>query len=450
MDLNIENYSLVELMVVLDLSEDPDKEETMKKSQEMIDKFTNENKLILADFFTKARDKVLEYLDSMDEIEESYQMIFDQNFQFDCEKEPKNNTIYENNEPIVLSTECKTPINPQYRNTVKKMIVVNSTYLKKQSECDFSFDLSEPITDVLSLSLFSFQIPYTWYNIDEAYGTNKFYITDKDGEKVIKLESGQYTNTSLAMEVSSKLTDVISTTASCSFSSTTGKVTMTLPKSFTEVCFYKDGDSSKSNYNLGYILGFRKNTYKRSNVTGNSWNIISESVCSSNGTHNLQLMVDDFNKNRLNTNIINMYDNADANLRTPVFFNHTIERNQNDEVISTTPRTLTQNQIFAMNRIETDRSQNASFSKTNTIKTSDMFAILPTGHDKKSIGDMCSEYNESLQSNQRAYFGPTTLSRMHIKLLDDRGNVLNLNGNDWSFTLVCETLYQGAQKKVVE
>jgi len=450
MDLNIENYSLVELMVVLDLSEDPDKEETMKKSQEMIDKFTNENKLILADFFTKARDKVLEYLDSVDEIEESYQMILDQNFQLDCDDGDKNNTIYENNEAIILPSNCETKINPQYRNTLKKMIVVNSEYLKKQNECDFSFDLSEPIADVLSLSLYSFQIPYTWYNVDETYGTNKFYVINDKTENTIELVSGQYNSSSLSSEVSSKLSDVISTTASCSFNPITGRVTITLPTSATEICFYKNGDGSKSNYNLGYILGFRQNAYKRTSSANSAWKIVSEAVCSSKGAHNLQLMIDDFNKNRLNTNIINMYDNADANLRTPVFFNHTIERNQNDEVIKTTPRTLTQNQIFAMNRIETDRSQNSSYSKTNTISTSDMFAILPTGHDKKSIGEMCSEYGESLQSNQRAYFGPTTLSRMHVKLLDDHGNVLNLNGNDWSFTLICETLYQGAQKNTSE
>jgi len=31
---------------------------------------------------------------------------------------------------------------------------------------------------------------------------------------------------------------------------------------------------------------------------------------------------------------------------------------------------------------------------------------------------------------------------MNVKLLDDKGNILNLNGNDWCVTLVCQSLYQ--------
>ena len=448
MDLNIENYSLVELMVVLDLSETPDKEETIKKSQEMIDKFTEENKLILADFFTKARDKVIEYLDSMEDIDESYRLILDQNFPYDCDDE-QSTILYKNMEPLIKSTNCKMNVNSQYRNTMTRMLIINSEYLKKQNECDFSFDLSEPITDVLSISLYSFQIPYTWYNIDSLYGTNKFYVTNNDTLSGIELDHGQYDNETLVSTVESKLSDLI-TTATCSFNKVNGKVTFTFPKSVSEVCFFKEDDNTKINYNLGYILGFRKVIYERNNVIDDVWSITSEAVCNSSGSRNLQIMLDDFNKNRLNTNLINMYNNADPNLKTPVYFNYTIERNQNAEVVETTPRTLTQNQIYAMNQIESDRSKNAGFTKTNTVNTSDMFATLSINRDKKNIGEMCSQQEESLQKNKREYFGSTTLSRMHIKLLDDRGNILSLNGNDWSFTIICETLYQGSQKEKSE
>ena len=61
---------------------------------------------------------------------------------------------------------------------------------------------------------------------------------------------------------------------------------------------------------------------------------------------------------------------------------------------------------------------------------------------------MCLEFGGTMQNNKRVYFGPVTMSRMRIRLLDDKGNTINLNGNDWSFTLVCETLYQGTQKKL--
>jgi hypothetical protein len=35
---------------------------------------------------------------------------------------------------------------------------------------------------------------------------------------------------------------------------------------------------------------------------------------------------------------------------------------------------------------------------------------------------------------------------MSIKLITDKGNVLDLNGSNWSFTLLCEQLYKQASK----
>jgi hypothetical protein len=34
------------------------------------------------------------------------------------------------------------------------------------------------------------------------------------------------------------------------------------------------------------------------------------------------------------------------------------------------------------------------------------------------------------------------IERLRIKLLDENGNILNLNGADWSVTIIAEVLYQ--------
>ena len=57
-------------------------------------------------------------------------------------------------------------------------------------------------------------------------------------------------------------------------------------------------------------------------------------------------------------------------------------------------------------------------------------------------GTLLVDFSGSLQDNSRVYFGPVNIDRMAVKLLDDKGNILNLNGNDWCLTLVCECLYQ--------
>ena len=43
---------------------------------------------------------------------------------------------------------------------------------------------------------------------------------------------------------------------------------------------------------------------------------------------------------------------------------------------------------------------------------------------------------------KRSYFGPLTIDKLGIKLMDDNGFTLDLNGLDWSVSLVTEHLYK--------
>jgi len=55
---------------------------------------------------------------------------------------------------------------------------------------------------------------------------------------------------------------------------------------------------------------------------------------------------------------------------------------------------------------------------------------------------MYIDFSGQLQENKRVYFGPVDIERMRVKLVTDKGHVVNLNGGDWSFIMLCETLYQ--------
>jgi hypothetical protein len=57
-------------------------------------------------------------------------------------------------------------------------------------------------------------------------------------------------------------------------------------------------------------------------------------------------------------------------------------------------------------------------------------------------GDIYVEFSGSLQDNRRNYFGPVDIDRLRVKLLDDKGNVVDLHGGDWSMTIISENLYQ--------
>ena len=111
-------------------------------------------------------------------------------------------------------------------------------------------------------------------------------------------------------------------------------------------------------------------------------------------------------------------------------------------VLPSAPRTLTQAQIYTINSINSNNNNLTNYlAKAPT--SSDIIAIVPVKTSTGvPTGSLLVEFSGSLQDNSRVYFGPVNIDRMAVKLLDDKGNVLNLNGNDWCFTLICECLYQ--------
>ena len=106
------------------------------------------------------------------------------------------------------------------------------------------------------------------------------------------------------------------------------------------------------------------------------------------------------------------------------------------------PRTITQAQLYTINEINKNNNNLTDYlAKAPT--SSDILAIIPVKTSTGvPTGSLLVEFSGSLQNISRTYFGPVNIDRMAVKLLDDKGNVLNLNGNDWCFTLICECLYQ--------
>ena len=57
-------------------------------------------------------------------------------------------------------------------------------------------------------------------------------------------------------------------------------------------------------------------------------------------------------------------------------------------------------------------------------------------------GSSYIEFGGTLQNQERIYFGPVNIHRMSVKLVTDRGDVVDLNNVNWSFSLLCEQLYK--------
>jgi len=542
-DTNIDNYTISELLTILDLNNNPTINEINEKTDFYINKYTHTNEIIdkeeMIDFFYNIKNTLLQY------IEDLYitpQQLKQTNNWFENQSLKQNTTsvntkstsntsqinkiterkqkidIYNDNhlpmnrEQLGINNTHEVPIaqdvlNPNLKNITSRIIVLDSQY--RQSSCptetssDYILDLSEPLLNVLSLRLYSFSIPYTWYVIDEIYGNNYFWIIFNDSTSIkITIESGNYstsTFTSTLITSISKFLLPSSTIPSLPFvdiNPNNGKITLNLYSSTrisdnkiidetTIISFFNINpifDPSNNvcvqtiaiNQTLGWIMGFRIPCVNV-NTNGNT----AISLPDLYGPKYFILVIDDLNQNHINNGLIGITEMSKT-LKLPNYYTPdlpyictpAINQTQNSNMIINTaelandadagilivdklnityspiqtilpsaPRTLTQSQIYTINEIIKNNKQTYNY-KLKAPVVSDTFAILPIKLGNMRMGDVNTEFGGSMQDNKRIYFGPVNISRLRIKLLDDKGNIINLNGADWCVTIISENLYQ--------
>jgi len=361
--------------------------------------------------------------------------------------EQTSNEVAQSNQVSVV----KGNKNPYLKNTFTKIINIDSQFRQNvldnntgNASSDFIIDLNEPIIDIVSLKMYSIQIPYTWYVFDEINYSNIFYVDDT----LISIEPGNYLLEELCVEINSKLTEEnLNTKVSVSSNINSGKIKFTLDKSITKILFYSTSTFNsivKQNSSMGWYMGFRKSSYKNPNTEQN-WEIKAESVADLYGTKYAMVYLDDFNQNRINNSIINLSDNKNETLSYPSYFtndlsNHT-DKDGNVIILPENPRRNTNAQRYAMNEIINSRTNTVN-NRINPYSSTDIIGIIPIKKNGFPIGESFIEYGGSLQGNERAYFGPVTISKIRVKLINDKGDLINLNGCDWSFSMLCEVLYQ--------
>lgn len=105
----------------------------------------------------------------------------------------------------------------------------------------------------------------------------------------------------------------------------------------------------------------------------------------------------------------------------------------------------TSQQLYAFNQqVQSQIVKTKSYSSGPFVK--DVFGIIPIKTSGMAIGSVYVEFGGSMQNQQRLYFGPVNIHRMTIKLLNDRGNLVDLNNANWSFSFICEQLYKNGEK----
>lgn len=175
--------------------------------------------------------------------------------------------------------------------------------------------------------------------------------------------------------------------------------------------------------------------------------LTADTTVSVNLYNYFMVILDDYNQNHLNDGLITIAP-KDNNLKLPSYANRAkyicdpITGNRlNSGVTDIGSNNLTQNQIYSINQII--NTQNTVKSYTNSgVYVKDIFGLIPIKTTGLVPGQIYVELGGTLQNQDRIYFGPVNIHRMSIKLVNDRGDIVDLNGANWSLQFICEQLYQ--------
>ena len=578
-DTNVSNYTLSELLTIVEIDNDEDVnyDDILDKTNLLIKKFKVKNP-ILSNFFKEVQIQLLQYAQDLEADSDdtsgkivvtprdssiegfgnmSNEAIYpaaekqitdwyenenltqsDQNQENKITQRKQKIGVFGNQhapmkrEQIATTDTFTLPVkqdslNPNLKNTITRFVNLDSQFRQytsgsESSSTNYTFDLSDTLKNALSLSLYSYQIPFSWYVIDEAYGNTCFWVVDTSSNNTIPVSvpSGNYSQTGFQTQLNTSFQNAGFSTPAVSgyveadnpvyYNSNNGKITLFLydgsfndPEgvltsftitSETSIVFYdftgilQCNVSCASNINhyfnntLGWLMGY-KLPYINIDPSGNT----ASSVLDLNGTKYLILVLDDYNQNHVNNSLVsisqysnnlkipsyyspdlpytcltpaqqsnNLKELVDSVVLQSLFDNQTVNaqnglliagKYEDDYaatqiVLPSAPRTLTRAQIYTINEINRNNNNLTNYlAKAPT--SSDILAIIPVKTSTGvPTGSLLVEFSGSLQDNTRVYFGPVNIERMAIKLLDDKGNILNLNGNDWCCTFVCECLYQ--------
>lgn len=293
-------------------------------------------------------------------------------------------------------------INPIKREAEFKNIHFNTKYRDdyyKTSSTNFHYNFPEPCSNVVSLKLTSICVPNSFYLFSSSKGNNRFIVEDNVSGSLntvneIVIPDGNYT----AAQLETYLNDTYFYNSSHP-SAFLQKIHFSIDTHSQKTIFDLSGVPGVTTMNIkfvnnknadnimntaGWIMGFRYGQYTNIGGTDRQSYLMSEGIFNPNEDCTYFLCVDDFNRNVNNSNV--------------VFFQDSTMRN-------------------------------------------DVLAKLQLVDGRFSI-DVNNNYDDSENhTKSRKYHGPVDIKKIHVKLIDQYGRLVDLNNMDFSFSLEITQLY---------
>ena len=337
-----------------------------------------------------------------------------------------------------------------------------------------------------------------YFYIKPLPNANGVYTANNTNDIRIDIPYGTYTRSQLINVINTKLSNNIITQGSSIsiFTKNTiqyTKIRLNINKIFTandyRLVFYdpysfvkcyvgsKSAKNTTWDSTIGWVLGFRSLTeynllksneevdpnddtkvyyigtssYYSSDPTTNVVSISGDTAVNVNLYNYFLIELDDYTQSHLNDGLVTI-TSSETDIPLPSYANrHVTSCDPINESVSIpftgnstesgNVNNLTQKEIYATNeKIASRKNKTKSYSSGPFVK--DIFGLVPMKTSGLQNGTTYIEFGGTLQNQDRTYFGPVNIHRMSVKLMNERGDVVDLNGSNWSFSLICEQLYQ--------
>jgi len=325
---------------------------------------------------------------------------------------------------------ARSNLNNLKRKVITQSIIFNSIYREDYlhtPSTDFTIVLPIHLKNVLSMRLSSLQIPNVIYCISSKKKNNQMYITDTSGNLVqVVFPDGNYSISEFVTNLESLIqTETHDTNYDVSYNPYTQKITI----------------SNTNTFNMNFTKGFELNTgnihTKHNTDCIRPKPIVDISNC--NIVNNSTFVHNQHNCNKIP--ITQTYNTLGwiMGYREPEYTGlntYTTEGLYNG--------LATDYIYFNLNDFNNSQSQsivglfsNSMVSSINS-STSNILGMIPLTSNNWQV---CFVNGNDLIEKKREYFGPVNIYKLKIQLLDQYGNIVDLNNMDFSFSIETETGY---------
>jgi len=375
-DLDLQKYSIQELHELIQVDNPCSFEQIQENSEKLKDSIKQDD--VLED---SKRHKVISFIE--DAVERLYQ-----HYGHSTKIQSRLPGLIE--EPIVKSLPtkyAKGANDPLHRESVTKIISIDSKFRKQyyQTEpSDFQVTLNAPVKNVVRMTLNALELPNSMFPISRDQGNNKFEIRDvsENEFKTVEIPNGSYNYGAIVNAVMFAINNLGGVYADYQVGHSEEPVN-------ARIILRSSTDNTGNKFELRFFDGSPDqnilNTlgwilgFRLNYYKGNDI-YVGEGLYNGGGLNYILLRIDDFNKN------------------------------SNDQFISNYAQSILRDNILA--RVQM-RAQTFSTNYTT---------------------------NSNIISHKREYFGPVTIEKMRIQILNEYGQKVDLNNMDYSLALELECL----------